>query len=77
MTLTESWLKANINKVRDKKLIKSDRDGLNALVSPKGKIVFMFRYYYNGSRKDLDIASYPLSSLKEARAEVTRLVVVN
>jgi hypothetical protein len=46
---TESWLKANINKVRDKKLIKSDRDGLNARVSPKGKIVFMFRYYYNGS----------------------------
>lgn len=73
MALTETWLKANTNKPRDKKLIKSDRDGLNARVSPKGKITFVFRYYYYGSRKDLDIATYPLCSLKEARVEVTRL----
>jgi integrase len=73
MALTESWLKANLNKVRTKKLIKVDRDGLNARLSPKGKITYMLRYYYNNKRHDLDIGTYPLMSLKEARAEVTRL----
>lgn len=73
MALTESWLKANLNKPRDKKLIKADRDGLNARISPKGKITYLMRYYYNTSRKDLDLGTYPLMSLKEARAEVTRL----
>lgn len=73
MALTESWLKANLNKVRTKKLIKVDRDGLNARLSPKGKITYMLRYYYNNNRHDLDIGTYPLMSLKEARAEVTRL----
>lgn len=73
MALTESWLKANLNKVRTKKLIKVDRDGLNARLSPKGKITYMLRYYYNNKRHDLDIGTYPLTSLKEARAEVTRL----
>jgi len=73
VSLTESWLKANTNKSGEKKFIKADRDGLNARVSPKGKITFMFRYYYNSSRKDLDIGTYPLMSLKEARLEVTRL----
>ena len=73
MALTDAWLKANLNKVRDKKLIKSDRDGLNIRVSPKGKMTYMFRYYYNGARKEIDLASYPLSSLKDAREETTRL----
>ena len=73
MALTESWLKANLNKVRTKNLIKVDRDGLNARLSPKGKITYMLRYYYNNNRHDLDIGTYPLMSLKEARAEVTRL----
>ena len=73
MALTDAWLKANLNKVRDKKFIKSDRDGLNIRLSPKGKMTYMFRYYYNGMRKEIDLASYPLLSLKEAREEVTRL----
>ncbi len=73
MALTETWLKANNKKSRKKKFIKSDRDGLNARVSPKGKITFMMRYYYNNTRKDFDIGSYPLLSLKEARAENQRL----
>lgn len=69
MSITETWLKANHKKPRAKKLIKTDRDGLNARVSPKGKITFMMRYYYNDARKDFDIGSYPLMSLKEAREE--------
>ncbi len=30
-------------------LVKNDRDGLGSRVSPKGKITFQLRYYYNGS----------------------------
>ena len=73
MALTESWLKANDRKQRAKKLIKADRDGLNVRLSPKGKITFMMRYYYNNARKDFDIGTYPLMSLKEARDENRRL----
>lgn len=73
MGITDTWLKANHKKLKTKKLIKTDRDGLNARVSPKGKITFMMRYYYNNLRKDFDIGSYPLMSLKEARDENQRL----
>ncbi len=73
MGITDTWLKANHKKLKTKKLIKTDRDGLNARVSPKGKITFMMRYYYNNARKDFDIGSYPLMSLKEARDENQRL----
>jgi integrase len=73
MGVTDTWLKVNHKKLRAKKLIKSDRDGLNARVSPKGKITFMMRYYYNNLRKDFDIGSYPLMTLKEARDENQRL----
>ncbi len=72
MALTESWLKANLDKPRDKKLQKSDRDGLSVRVSPKGKITFLLRYYYYSARKDMDLGTYPLLSLKEARAEATK-----
>lgn len=73
MGITETWLKANHKKLRTKKLIQSDRDGLNARISPKGKITFMMRYYYNNARMEYDIGTYPLISLKEARAENQRL----
>ncbi|MGS2723802.1 tyrosine-type recombinase/integrase [Porticoccus sp. GXU_MW_L64] len=73
MGITDTWLKTNHNKLRPKKLIKSDRDGLNARVSPKGKITFMMRYYYDNARKEYDIGTYPLLSLKEAREENQRL----
>ncbi|PHS23225.1 MAG: integrase [Methylophaga sp.] len=73
MALTQSWLKAQYRKVRTKELVKADRDGLSARVSPKGKITFTMRYYYGETRKRLDIGSYPLLTLKEAREEVTRL----
>ncbi len=73
MALTETWLKANHKKQQSKKIIKSDRDGLSARISPKGKITFMMRYYYNSIRKELDVGTYPLISLKEARAESVRL----
>ena len=73
MAITETWLKANYKKLRSKKLIQTDRDGLNARLSPKGKITFMMRYYYDTARKEYDIGTYPLMTLKEAREENQRL----
>lgn len=73
MAITESWLKANHKKARTKSLVKSDRDGVCVRVSPKGKITYSLRYYYNGKQTTVDIGSYPLLSLKEARAENQRL----
>ena len=73
VALTETWLKANFKKPRKSKLVKADRDGLKVRLSPQGKITFMIRYYYDKKRKDLDIGTYPLMSLKEAREETNRL----
>lgn len=73
MSITETWLKSHCGKARAKELVKADRDGLNARVSPKGKITYSLRYYYNGLRKRLDLGTYPLMPLKEARIEAQRL----
>ena len=42
-------------------------------ITPKGKITFQLRYRYDGKPKRLDLGSYPLMSLKEARTEAHRL----
>lgn len=73
MALSESWLKANLNKERDKVFEKSDRDSLSVRATTKGKLVFQLRYRYLGKAKRCDLGSYPLMSLKEARAEAMRL----
>lgn len=73
MAITESWLKANHSKARTKSLVKSDRDGVCVRVSPKGKITYSLRYYYNGKQTTADIGTYPLMTLKEARTENQRL----
>lgn len=73
MAVTDRWLQAQHQKVITKELVKSDRDGLVVRVSPKGKLTFAMRYYFNDSRKRLDLGSYPLMSLKEARQENLRL----
>ncbi len=75
MLITESWLRANHGKRRDKVLERADRDGLSVRVSLRGKVVFQIRYRYDGSQdtKRLDLGSYPRMSLKEARVENDRL----
>lgn len=73
MAVTETWLKANYKKQRAKLYTRADRDGLSVRVSPKGKITYVMRYYYNNARKLIDVGSYPLMSLKEARDENRRL----
>ncbi len=73
MAVTDTWLKSNHKKTRSTTSEKVDRDGLSVRVSPKGKLTFTMRYLYNGSPKRLDIGSYPLMPLKEARVEGQRL----
>ena len=58
MPLTETWLKANNKKLRDKTIEKTDRDGLSARLSPKGKITYTLRYQYLGKGGRVDIGSY-------------------
>ena len=73
VALTDMWIKANHSKQRKKALEKTDHDGLSARLSPKGKVTFQMRYLYDGMAKRLDLGSYPLMSLKDARAETLRL----
>ena len=73
MALTDTWLKANLGRSRDRAMVKTDLHGLSARLSPKGKITWQMRYRYNGKSCRIDIGSYPLLSLKAAREEVNRL----
>lgn len=73
MALTDTWLKANNGKARDKVQEVPDRDSMSVRISLKGKIVFQLRYRFAGKPHRLDIGTYPLMSLKEARNNVMRL----
>jgi integrase len=67
MAITDTWLKANIDKVVDKPFERADRDGLSVRVTTKGAIKFQMRYRVNGRAARIDIGAYPVISLKEAR----------
>ena len=73
MGFSDTWLKANSGKARPALEQRSDRDGLGVRITPRGKITFQLRYRHGGTAKRLDLGSYPLMSLKEARAEAQRL----
>ncbi|WP_227062146.1 tyrosine-type recombinase/integrase [Acinetobacter pittii] len=76
MALTDTWLKKNLGKEREDTLVESDQDGLSVRVSPKGKITFQMRFRYNGKQARLDFGSYPLLSLKDARAKLLKMKAV-
>ncbi|PHM68861.1 tyrosine-type recombinase/integrase [Xenorhabdus kozodoii] len=71
MAITDSWLRSTNGKPQEKIITKSDRDGLSVRVTPKGKIIFQFRYRWNGKGDRIDIGTYPATSLKDARDAVT------
>lgn len=73
MALTDSWLKANHAKPRKQLEEQADSDGMGVRITPHGRIIFQLRYRYDGSPKRLDLGTYPLLSLKEARTEARRL----
>lgn len=73
MPLSDSWLKSNHGKQIPKVLERQDRDGLGVRISRKGKIVFQLRYRFLGKANRLDLGTYPLMTLKQARGESARL----
>ncbi|AYA40644.1 site-specific integrase [Xenorhabdus nematophila] len=70
MAITDSWLRSANGKPQEKITTKSDRDGLSVRVTPKGKIIFQFRYRWNDKGDRIDIGTYPATSLKDARDSV-------
>ncbi|MGJ0578374.1 Arm DNA-binding domain-containing protein [Xenorhabdus bovienii] len=71
MAITDSWLRSTSGKPQEKMITKSDRDGLSVRVTPKGKVIFQFRYRWGGKGDRIDIGTYPATSLKDARDAVT------
>jgi len=73
MALTEAWLKSKHRKLCEKSEEKTDRDGMRVRVSPKGKITFQMRFRYEGKAARMDLGTYPLISLKEAREKALEM----
>ncbi|CDH24059.1 tyrosine-type recombinase/integrase [Xenorhabdus bovienii] len=71
MAITDSWLRSINGKPQEIMITKSDRDGLSVRVTPKGKVIFQFRYRWDGKGDRIDIGTYPATSLKDARDSVT------
>lgn len=62
-----------LGKEYEKVQVKTDRDGLSARISRKGRIALQYRYRWNGQGERVDIGTYPATSLKEARDEALRM----
>lgn len=73
MSLTPTWLNSKCGKVNNVVIVKTDRDGLSVRLSKTGKITFQFRYRIARKQKRIDLGTYPLLSLKDARDKVTEL----
>lgn len=72
INITDTWLKSQLNKERPETEEYPDRDAMSIRISPKGKVVYQMRYRWDGKGKRLDLGTYPLMSLKEAREENMR-----
>ncbi|TDB62971.1 tyrosine-type recombinase/integrase [Photorhabdus khanii] len=70
MAITDSWLRSISGKPQEKMITKSDRDSLSVRVTPKGKVIFQFRYRWDSKGDRIDIGTYPATSLKDAREAV-------
>lgn len=73
MALTDTKLRRLLNKTSNSVSVLSDRDSMGARISPKGKIVFQYRYRYNEKQKRFDIGTYPALSLSDARQRIPEL----
>ena len=51
MALSDTWLKANEGKERKALEERGDRDGLGVRITPKGRITFQVRFYYDCPRR--------------------------
>ena len=73
MALTESWLKANNGKLREKTEEVSDRDAMSVRLSPKGRITFQVRFWLDSKQSRITIGAYPSISLKDAREKAAQI----
>lgn len=73
MALTELFLKSNHGKPREKTEEYTDRDSMSVRISPKGKIVFQYRYRFGGKPVRLDLGTYPELTLKMARVKLLEM----
>jgi integrase len=65
-------------KSKDRQYRLSDGNGLNILITPKGKKTWVYRYRFNGKENTATLGHYPAVSLLEARlkrAEARELLV--
>lgn len=76
MALSDTYLKSNLGRARDKVEEKADRDGVWVRLSLKGAVTFFYRYRYFGKQDKLTIGSYPVISLKQAREEAAKHAAV-
>ena len=68
MPITDSWLKSAHNKTRPVPEEKTDGGGLSVRASSKGKLVFQMRYRWEGKAARVDLGTYPMMTLKQARS---------
>lgn len=73
MALSDTKLRSLLNKKHDKLRTFTDRDSLSVRVTPHGKIIFQYRYRFQGKAKRYDLGSYPSLSLSEARSTIPEL----
>ncbi|MBA6383645.1 site-specific integrase [Colwellia sp. BRX10-6] len=73
MPLSDKQLMSLHKKPQMKVIEVADRDSLSVRVSPKGKVVFQYRYRFQGNASRYDLGSYPTLSLKNARIELIEL----
>ena len=73
MALSDMWLRSVLGKAQDKRIEKTDRDGLSVRITPKGKIHFQIRFRIEKKESRIYIGEYPAITLKEAREETIRL----
>lgn len=70
MSISDSYLKACLNKERAKVEEKADRDGFWVKISKKGAVTFFYRYRFLGKQDKMTLGGYPALTLKAAREEV-------
>lgn len=73
MSLSDTKLRSLLNKPFDSIRVFKDRDSMSVRVSPKGKIVFQYRYRFEGKQRRYDMGVYPALSLSDARKLVPTL----
>jgi hypothetical protein len=67
MKLADKQLKSL--EIREKPYKVPDGDGLSVLVKPNASKYFIYRFYFNKTKKELHLGKYPNLSLKQARAK--------